>query len=85
MFGPNARNAAISLILFVGVSCGCTKPEANLSGQSAQTAGGADQTRTAADSPAATPDPELVSLTGLSDRIRRHKGKLVFLDLWALW
>lgn len=85
MFGPNARNAAISLILFVGFLCGCTKPDTNFSGQSDQTAGGADQTLTAADSPAGTPDSELVSLTGLSDRIRLHKGKLVVVDLWALW
>ena len=87
MFSPHSEfTTAASILLVVAVLLsGCEKSPATAPAESTPTDMLSDHDDAQTVSTKEVSAPELVSLTDLPDRIRSHQGKLVFVDLWALW
>jgi len=87
MFAGNlSLNTAASFLLGCALLLGgCAEPSTTAPAESKPTVASWDQDNAVSVLSTQVTTPELVALTDLSDRIRSHKGKLVFVDLWALW
>ena len=87
MFATNSLlTTAASFLLGCALSLGgCAKSSTTASAESEPNVTSTDQDDAESILRTQVSTPELVSLTDLSARIRSHKGKLVFVDLWALW